>query len=346
MDGLNLRHAAALVFASALVACGPNETDGSKLVKSERVTASKGASIVVKADENPELAGTGLVIAPGALSADTTITLDLGSVPLVDSTEQAAGPVALWGPSGTVFRSPVQMTLPYKLHGVQTEANLFIQVSEANGVRFVIDHTKLRIDPAGKLVTFEVSSFSGFQPGSAPGCATDSQCGAGNVCLNGSCATQGTCSTNAGCAQNQVCLGGTCATCSGGVCPECVVDAHCGSGQVCVSGACTAGSLDGGPYDGGPHDGGPNDGGPNDGGPHDGGPYDGGSYDGGSYDGGSYDGGPECTYNSDCPAPEVCITNLCVITFADAGVDGGSAPCASDYDCSLGTFCVSGVCQP
>ncbi|MHB8875437.1 MAG: hypothetical protein ACYC8T_17265 [Myxococcaceae bacterium] len=242
-----LRRALVVFAVGGLAACGPSETVGSRFVKSERVTASQGASIVIDARESPELAGTALKIEPGALTADTTITLDLGASTLVDSAEQAAGPVAIWGPPGTKFSKPVVMTLPFKLTSGQTVANLFVQVNEADGTRFVIDRSKLTVDELKGVMSFTVAGFTGFQPGSAPRCTANTQCGTGLVCINGTCQTQGACTSNAGCAQNQVCLSSSCVTCTGGVCPQCSINADCSAGQSCLSGQCQGSAIDAGP---------------------------------------------------------------------------------------------------
>ncbi|MBK7861598.1 MAG: hypothetical protein IPJ65_23880 [Archangiaceae bacterium] len=86
---------------------------GSKYVKTEKISASQGGSLTVAASDSPELAGAKLVIPPGALAADQEITLELGSAPITQGGDKAAGQVALWGPSGTRFAMPVEMTLPY-----------------------------------------------------------------------------------------------------------------------------------------------------------------------------------------------------------------------------------------
>ena len=93
---------AALAACTFIYACGQESNVGSRFVKSEQVAASKGAAISVSAAEEPELAGSALDIPAGALGTDTTITLELG---LKAITESPRGPVAIWGPSGTIFSS-------------------------------------------------------------------------------------------------------------------------------------------------------------------------------------------------------------------------------------------------
>src|SRR5215210_3310785 len=97
---------AACIAVVLCCACTPTQQVGSKYVKSEKVTASQGATLTVSAAESPELAGTTLVIEPGALATDTEIQLELGTVSITDDGVKSAGPTALWGPRGTTFSKP------------------------------------------------------------------------------------------------------------------------------------------------------------------------------------------------------------------------------------------------
>lgn len=71
--------------------------------------------------------------------------------------------------------------------------------------------------------------------GSAPTCASDAACGAGQFCLGGRCASrpEPTCRTTAQCPAGALCLGGRCR-----VGPSCIEDADCtrmfGAGSTCV----------------------------------------------------------------------------------------------------------------
>lgn len=142
-------------------ACGTERTVGSRFVKSERVVASRGATISVSASEEPALAGTRLEIPPDALSADTTVTLELGLKPI---TEASRGPVAIWGPAGVVFSSPVRMTLPLALSNDTERSLVGVQVEEADGRRFTIPNSAVAVDASGSTVSFSVSGFTRFQP--------------------------------------------------------------------------------------------------------------------------------------------------------------------------------------
>src|SRR5687768_14813570 len=96
---------AALVLCCA---CTPTKDLGSRYVKAADVKASEGGTLAVTASDSAALAGAELHIAPGALAADTRITLELGDAPLTTGADQGAGPTAVWGPAGTVFSAPVE----------------------------------------------------------------------------------------------------------------------------------------------------------------------------------------------------------------------------------------------
>ena len=59
------------------------------------VVATDGAVFAVSDTESQDLAGTRLVIPPNSLAQDTTITLALGDAAIVDTGDEAAGPVAV-----------------------------------------------------------------------------------------------------------------------------------------------------------------------------------------------------------------------------------------------------------
>ncbi len=178
-----------VVLVAALVsACGPVENAGSRYVVTQRVAASQGGLITVKGSGAPALDGTALRVPVGALAADTTLTLELGPTPITSSAAQAAGPVAVWGPSGTVFSVPAELTLPYTLTAAQSAGRLYVQVQEQNGTRSIVPHDKLVVDPVTKTVRFPVSGFTSFQPGVAPlECQADADCVGGEVCVAGQC---------------------------------------------------------------------------------------------------------------------------------------------------------------
>ena len=206
----------AAVF-SCIGACGQLKTVGSKYVVSETVTAAEGKSITVLASDSPELAGTVLKIEPGALSANTTITLELGVSDLVVDGKTPAGPVAIWGPAGTKFTRPVELTLPYVLPAGESLDRVFIQVREADGTTFVVDPKRITFDEVNHLARFTVDGFTGFQPGVGQQCTANTACPSGESCVMGMCRATGCGSTNScGCTDNSQCAAGE--ICANGLC--------------------------------------------------------------------------------------------------------------------------------
>lgn len=235
--------AVAAVVLCTGVACGPTQV-GSRYVKSQQVSASQGAVVTVSASDSTQLAGTKLEIPGDALAADTTITVEVGLEPLV-ATELVAGPVAVWGPAGTLFSKPARMTLP--LQGLEPEDELSIFVREADGRVFEIPAENVVIDAAAGTVAFDIHGFTRFQPQRRHRCATDAQCRQGLACVNGRCRPSGVCQADADCPQGYVCVAAqtNTANCQAGapcpgVCqpqpPQCQ---NCPPGAACVNGACT-----------------------------------------------------------------------------------------------------------
>jgi Cys-rich repeat protein len=74
-----------------------------------------------------------------------------------------------------------------------------------------------------------------------PACTTSADCGAGQVCVAGSCVAPPppvSCRTTADCASGLVCQAGTCVTPPPPPPVGCRVDADCAAGQVCQAGTC------------------------------------------------------------------------------------------------------------
>lgn len=151
-----------------LAACSSNV--GSRFVKSQDVEASREAVISVSAAESDALAGTQLTIPAGALAQNMRITLELGLDSLAPAAN-AAGPVAVWGPAGTVFSKPVQMTLPVTLSAAA--GTLTVLVREADGRQYELPRSRVTV--AGGKITFTTNGFTSFQPAiaSAVACTAD-----------------------------------------------------------------------------------------------------------------------------------------------------------------------------
>src|SRR5262249_49734183 len=140
------------------------ENLASRYVKAVPVDAQHQASIEVSASDSPELAGAALQVSSGALTRATTLTLDLDPAGIIQAPDLAAGPAAVWGPSGTTFEAEVTMTLPLTLPEGATSDDLYVSVLEEDGSRFEIDQG-LNVDDGRRTVSFRVNGFSKFQPG-------------------------------------------------------------------------------------------------------------------------------------------------------------------------------------
>lgn len=229
-----------LVGALLMLAAGCSPTEGpvaSKYVKSVPVTASSGAAISVSPQESEALAGAALVIPPGALAQNTTITVKVGLEDLVQGADAPVGPAAVWGPAGTRFATEAEMTLPFALSSGALAEDLYVQVQERDGSRTEIPNDKLTIDSASGLLRFKVSGFTGFQSG-ARGCSSNSACRAGKVCVNGRCRNPN------GCTPTQEVCDGKDNDCDSQVDEGCNTSCDptrpCPAGQSCVNGACQA----------------------------------------------------------------------------------------------------------
>src|SRR5205814_122927 len=98
-----------------------------------------------------------------------------------------AGPVAIWGPSGTHFSQPAHMTLPYQLQGDQLASQLSIAVQEHGATATSrIAHKLVAVDEPAKRVSFDVQGFTSFQP-TTERCASAADCGSGEQCVSGAC---------------------------------------------------------------------------------------------------------------------------------------------------------------
>jgi hypothetical protein len=147
--------APALAVAAAAAACQDYQSVGSRYLKRTFVSAVTGGVVEISAEESPELAGTQLYIAPRALAADTTITVEMGTTAIA---RHPAGPVVWFGPPGTALRSPGRLTLPSSPDGAGQSQVL--EAREEDGQRWSL--------PAGRppgLVRAAISRLAAFQVG-------------------------------------------------------------------------------------------------------------------------------------------------------------------------------------
>ncbi|CAN0551326.1 unnamed protein product, partial [Laminaria digitata] len=195
-------------------------------VKSALIEATAGGSIEVTAlDDYAPFIGTKLQVPPGALAADTKITIDVYSDSLMDEEADAVGPAVEFGPSGTTFSEPVQVTLPLT-EGLDAELAR-VYVRHGDGTREVLLAEQITVDAANSVLRFSVQHFTTYHPGRARGACRHITCPSGQTCQGGQCQGAGAC-TQAECspapgAPNYTCPDGTiagpvCERSAAGVC--------------------------------------------------------------------------------------------------------------------------------
>lgn len=260
-----------LVVALAFAACGTQEL-GSRYVKTQSVRASEGAIFAV---ETGELNGTRLELPAGALSADTTVTVEIGLTSILGA-ELAAGPAAVFGPAGTTFTTDVTLVLPVR--GLNATDDVGIVGLAADGTSFEVDTAQVALDATRTRATFRIRQLANYQPRRRAVCNANADCATGLTCVNGHCRTAPpttgndggsngscpmSCPTGSACDPNRlVCVvqptGCTntmnCPTnfaCVNGACVPpttntCGMNAACASGQACLNGVCVPVPTDGG----------------------------------------------------------------------------------------------------
>lgn len=185
--------------------------------------------------------------------------------------------------------------------------------------------------------SLDICAQPGENPVHRPGsCTTNSDCGAGAICMDGVCEDDPTdcgeasceCTADADCVGGRLCVDGECRA------PEdtCQFNLDCGPGRLCVDARCVAGCADGA-CPTGQH----------------------------CEDSVCVDDAPTaCVNDEQCGAGRVCIDGECrdsCSTSADCGegrycdddvcrIDDRPRPfCESDDDCMDGRRCVDGVCR-
>src|SRR5215212_3760300 len=92
----------------ALAGCQQSYPLASRYIKEVPVQASQGALVTVDPSESEELAGASISIPAGALSHDTTVTVELGLAKLASGPDTSVSNVAVWGPAGTKLNAPAE----------------------------------------------------------------------------------------------------------------------------------------------------------------------------------------------------------------------------------------------
>lgn len=160
----------------ALAACTKDQVGelGSVYLVTGDVSTAGGALEVTT--EDAQLQGTKIVIPAGALAETKKITITKDDQNIVAPGSTSAGPIAVFGPDGTVFARPVTITLPYAADA--NPEQLAVWSKDQDGVR-VIAHEQLTIDTENHRVRFQVEHFTSFQCGETPS--------SNNTCDESSC---------------------------------------------------------------------------------------------------------------------------------------------------------------
>ncbi|MHC4910896.1 MAG: hypothetical protein ACYTF9_14405, partial [Planctomycetota bacterium] len=157
-----MRQWIAVVVCLACVACSSSDDPAPIPGASEDVGAAGGTVAVTTGP----LAGAKVVVPAGALADTVAISINAGSdVP--SGVTVSAGPAVKLGPDGTMFTTPVTVTIPFTGPAGDVEVwyrnDMTGVVSQING---------LTIDATAKTVSFNISTFSTVQSRRAPGGAT------------------------------------------------------------------------------------------------------------------------------------------------------------------------------
>jgi len=150
--------------------------------------------------------GVTLVVPAGALSAATTLTItgDASAVPSSGmlmvpaggtTTAFVVGTPFVFGPEGQTFASGVTITIPFdpsKLPSGATASSVFIAMAPVGSNSFAKVSTNL---PDATHVSTLTSHFSVYvplaYPPGGPACTSNTNCAAGQACVNGACQAGG-----------------------------------------------------------------------------------------------------------------------------------------------------------
>jgi hypothetical protein len=150
--------------------------------------------------------GVTLIVPAGALSAATTFTVasDPSAVPSTGkivipaggtTTATVVGTPFVFGPEGQTFASGVTLTIPYdlsKLPSGATASSVFIATAPVGSSSFVKVSTNIADATHVSTLTSHFSIFVALAAqSSGAGCTGNSNCSAGQVCVNGACQAAG-----------------------------------------------------------------------------------------------------------------------------------------------------------
>lgn len=192
----------------SLAACGGSSLVGSRYVKSQQVSAALGGTVTVSAAEDSRLANASITFPPGALAADTVITVELG---LDDLSAGRAGPVLVLGPEGLALAKDAEVVLPLSLDARQRSQDLFVIArgddgdSRFSGSALVADDSRSRVRfPVSKLRAFQGVVAATASGGGVTACTSDDVCAPNQDCVQGAC-TWSSSPSGASCVTDDTC---------------------------------------------------------------------------------------------------------------------------------------------
>src|SRR5205823_3928495 len=124
------------------------------------------------------IAGAAVEVPAGALAAPTTITIEPGA-DIGRAGSAPVGPAAVFGPSGTTFAVPVEVTLPFEaatLPAGRTAADIVVLRRQSIGAGAALSERTALTAPDGIAVVTLVSTRAGMVTITAtvdPGTATE-----------------------------------------------------------------------------------------------------------------------------------------------------------------------------
>lgn len=163
-----------LALAVLFARCSTQQNVGTRYVKTMALTASQGGTLTVEASESAELAGFDLVVPPGVLPADTTLTLELGLDDVATAPASPAGPVVILGPELT-FLEGVQLTLPASASYVGHSGETELWLSNALGIQKA-HAPRLSYDSTTRLAVAQVRATGSFQLAAAAAGTSETRC--------------------------------------------------------------------------------------------------------------------------------------------------------------------------
>ena len=192
-----------------LISClGGDEDVASRYIVSEDVAAASGIDVTIAEDLSPELAGTRLLIPPGALQSDIHLTISLEREAFVGGDERAASPVIVLEPIGTELGQGAELTLPVDVAvDLATEVVVFegrdtsdvelarVLAEQVSGGESMSATTEIPVLARYQLSTFTYICGNGiveageqcddgnsdFGDGCTPNCQLEAYCGNGIV---------------------------------------------------------------------------------------------------------------------------------------------------------------------